>query len=300
MRAFVQRACFGLALILAAIPLTAQATRTWISGVGDDANPGSRTAPCKTFAGAISKTAAGGEVDCLDPGGFGGVTITKSITFDGGGGQVASILVAGTNGIVVAAGANDVVIIRNMRLQGISGTGSGGLNGIRFLSGKALIIENCIIDGFTQSGVDIALGNAADVRMSNVSIENSHNGVTIESTNTAAVNLSMEHVRVWESSNVGFYLVGLGKATLRNSDVAGCVYGMVVDKADVQADELNASHNSYVGVQVVGGSLRISNSIFTGNANGFRLLGGSTSSYGNNRVDGNTAGNGPLSTISQK
>ena len=67
-----------------AAPASAQATRTWISGVGDDANPCSRTAPCKTFAGAISKTAEGGEINALDPGGYGAVTITKSITIDGG------------------------------------------------------------------------------------------------------------------------------------------------------------------------------------------------------------------------
>src|SRR6266481_8282985 len=101
----------------------AQATRTWVSGVGDDANPCSRTAPCKTFAGAISKTAAGGEIDALDPGGYGAVTITKGITIDGGGGQVASVLVSGTNGIVVAAGANDVVILRNLRITGIAQNG---------------------------------------------------------------------------------------------------------------------------------------------------------------------------------
>jgi hypothetical protein len=82
----------------------AQATRTWVSGAGDDANPCSRVAPCKTFAGAISKTVAGGEIDALDPGGFGAVTITKAITIDGGGGQVASVLVSGTNGIVIQAG----------------------------------------------------------------------------------------------------------------------------------------------------------------------------------------------------
>src|SRR5579863_5500966 len=118
----------------------AQATRTWVSGVGDDANPCSRTAPCKTFAGAISKTAPGGEIDALDPGGFGALTITKSITLDGGGGQVASILVAGTNGIVVAAASNDVVIIRNMRFDGLLGAGNAnsGLSGIRFISGKTL------------------------------------------------------------------------------------------------------------------------------------------------------------------
>src|SRR5712671_2311110 len=106
--------------------MSAQASRTWVSGVGDDANPCSRTAPCKTFAGAISKTAAGGEIDALDPAGFGAVTITKAITIDGGGGQVASVLVSGTNGIVVAAGAADVVTLRNLRFNGI-GT---GLNGI--------------------------------------------------------------------------------------------------------------------------------------------------------------------------
>src|SRR5467141_3225588 len=130
----------------------AQATRTWVSGVGDDANPCSRTAPCKTFAGAISKTAPGGEIDALDPGGFGAVTITKSITLDGGGGQVASVLVSGTNGIVVQANAStDVVTIRNLRINGIS----SGINGIQFNSGKALIVQNCEIFGFTQNGINV-------------------------------------------------------------------------------------------------------------------------------------------------
>src|SRR5437016_10411881 len=95
-------------LVLGTTLMSAQATRTWVSGVGDDANPCSRTAPCKTWAGAISKTANGGEINALDPGGFGAVTITKSITLDGGGGQVASTLVAGTNGINVAAQPTDV------------------------------------------------------------------------------------------------------------------------------------------------------------------------------------------------
>ena len=103
--------------------MSAQASRTWVSGVGDDANPCSRTAPCKTFAGAISKTAAGGEIDALDPAGYGAVTITKGITIDGGGGQVASVLVSGTNGIVVQAGPSDTVILRNLRINGI-GTAS--------------------------------------------------------------------------------------------------------------------------------------------------------------------------------
>src|SRR5712691_5200304 len=108
----------------------AQATRTWVSGVGDDANPCSRTAPCKTFAGAISKTAAGGEIDALDPGGFGAVTITKSIIIDGGG-MLAGVLVVGTNGIVVSAAPTDRVVLRGLDINGIG----SGLNGIRFTAG---------------------------------------------------------------------------------------------------------------------------------------------------------------------
>src|SRR5258708_18987785 len=101
----------GLSTALYAAPANAQATRTWVSGVGDDANPCSRTAPCKTFAGAISKTAAGGEINCIDPGGFGALTITKAITISCEAGT-AGVLVAGTNGMTVAAGANDVVILK--------------------------------------------------------------------------------------------------------------------------------------------------------------------------------------------
>src|SRR3954465_4614303 len=110
----VMAACASAALLNS--PASAQATRTWVSGVGDDANPCSRTAPCKTFAGAISKTAVNGEINCLDPGGFGAVTITKGITLDCH--EVfASILVSGTNGIIInAAGA--VVTIRNLNFNG--------------------------------------------------------------------------------------------------------------------------------------------------------------------------------------
>src|SRR5437667_8106981 len=86
--------------MLATAPAHAQATRTWVSGVGDDVNPCSRTAPCKTFAGAISKTAAFGEINCLDPGGFGAVTITKSIMIDCTG-TLGSVLSSGVKGISV-------------------------------------------------------------------------------------------------------------------------------------------------------------------------------------------------------
>src|SRR5437016_14384669 len=105
-----------LVALLYAAPAQAQ-TRTWVSGVGNDANPCSRTAPCKTFAGAISKTAASGEINCLDPGGFGAVTITKSITIlcDE---EIGHILVAGTNAIVVNLPADtDRVTLRGLDID---------------------------------------------------------------------------------------------------------------------------------------------------------------------------------------
>src|SRR5712671_4312650 len=107
--------------LLASAPASAQATRTWVSGVGDDVNPCSRTAPCKTFAGAISKTATGGEINCLDPGGFGGVTLIKAMTLNCGY-TLGSILVAGGPGITVNAGATHNVSIRGIHLTGVNQT----------------------------------------------------------------------------------------------------------------------------------------------------------------------------------
>src|ERR1043166_6336528 len=173
----------------------AQASRTWVSGVGDDANPCSRTAPCKTFAGAISKTAAAGEISVLDPGGFGAVTITKAITLNGDG-TLAGILSALTNGIVVQAGASDVVYIRNLS---ITGAGSG-LNGIRWLAGKALHVENCNIYGIGGSngtGISVALaatGGNLFVKDTNIKTCLTA-GVTV-ATSTGFVAGVLEHVRL--------------------------------------------------------------------------------------------------------
>src|SRR3954454_6074333 len=130
-----------LLLMSLATVATAQATRTWVSGVGDDVNPCSRTAPCKTFAGAISKTAKNGEINVIDPGGFGVVTITKSITIDGYG-PMSSILASGVNGVIInITDANDVnstVTLRNLSINGAT----TGLNGVRILSAKSVIVEN--------------------------------------------------------------------------------------------------------------------------------------------------------------
>src|ERR1700730_16668259 len=126
----------GLVPFLASAPARAQATRTWVSGVGDDANPCSRTAPCKTFAGAISKTAASGEINCLDSGGFGAVTITKSIAIVCEGG-IGGVLAALTNGITINTAATDIVYLRGLDIEGAT----SGLTGVRFIGAGILHVE---------------------------------------------------------------------------------------------------------------------------------------------------------------
>src|SRR5262249_24787973 len=239
-------ACLAIVLLGTTL-LSAQATRTWVSGVGDDANPCSRTAPCKTFAGAISKTAPGGEIDALDPGGFGALTITKSITLDGGGGQVASVLVAGTNGIVVAAGASDVVIIRNLRLDGLRGGGNRNarLNGIWFIAGGDLNVENCVIFGFNQNGIDIALGQATQVTAHIINtVVNNVGGVGIRATNnqTPAVQVGIDHTSVMISGSNGIEAAQHSHVVVNNSFVEHAVNGLIADDAASSDAQLTIDH----------------------------------------------------------
>ena len=152
MYSHVLKAAFAAIFLVVAfmLPAKAQATRTWVSGVEDDVNPCSRTAPCKTFAGAVSKTAAGGEINCLDPAGYGALTITKALTINCEG-TLGSVLVSGTNGIVVNAGINDKVTLKGLEFEGL-GT---GINGIQFLAGKSLEAHKIQIRNFTASGIDV-------------------------------------------------------------------------------------------------------------------------------------------------
>jgi hypothetical protein len=147
----------------------AQATRTWVSGVGDDVNPCSRTAPCKTWAGAISKTAAGGIIDALDPGGFGAVTITKAMTLEGNG-TLASTLASGTQGIIVniTSGTGRHVVLRNILIDGEGVT--LGINGVNFIAGDSLTLENVAIKAFSSNGIIFQPNSAASLNVNNSSI----------------------------------------------------------------------------------------------------------------------------------
>src|SRR5262245_58251809 len=172
----------------------AQATRTWVSGVGDDANPCSRTAPCKTFAGAISKTAPGGEINVLDPGGFGAVTITKSITISSQGFE-AGVLVSGTNGIIIAAGPSDTIILEGLDVEGL-GT---GLDGIKFLSGRHLHVERCEVHRFTQQGIELTMNQAtaATLTVNNSRVSNNTNvAIRVQNTGAGAVTTEINDTRI--------------------------------------------------------------------------------------------------------
>lgn len=183
-------AAAGLAVVFASSLASAQATRTWVSGVGDDVNPCSRTAPCKTFAGAISKTAAGGEIDALDPGAFGTVSITKSITIDGGMGNLAGVLASSTTGITINIpniGAIDTVILRNLSINGARNTPSPGVTGIRILSVDQVTIDNITVDGFGTAGISVApTANPVSVMIDRTRLTNNAVGLSVNGTGAAA------------------------------------------------------------------------------------------------------------------
>jgi hypothetical protein len=297
--------CIAVLFLLGASSAFAQATRTWVSGVGDDANPCSRTAPCKTFAGAISKTATGGTIDVLDPGGFGAVTITKPITLEAIG-TVAGVLVSGTNGIVInsTASATDTIVLRGLAIDGL-GT---GLAGVKVFAAGKVVIERCTIQNFTAHGVDFEPSTAnAQLVISDSTINNNvtggttSSGVFVQATGATA---SLTHVRLAQN-NFGLQ-VRTGTASVQDSTLSGNTvanlksYGIGTSK--VNLNNTLVSDGAGVGILAQGGTATVwmSNSTVTGNATGLSTISGVINSYGNNRIFGNTSFDGtPTNTLSQ-
>ena len=202
--------------ILASAPAHAQATRTWVSGVGDDANPCSRTAPCKTFAGSIAKTAAGGEINVLDPGGFGAVTITKSITIRSDHVE-AGVLVSGTNGIVVNVAATDNVSLEGLDIEGL-GT---GINGVHIIGAGNTSIVNCLIHHFTGNGVNLVGTAGARVHVINSTITQNAGGVNVTGTGGAG-NIGFVTGGVMDKNSVfGIQVTAPSTATLNGTTILG-------------------------------------------------------------------------------
>ena len=185
----------GIMLVGHAREASAQATRTWVSGVGDDANPCSRTAPCKTFAGAISKTATSGEINCLDSGGFGAVTIVKSITILCNG-VVGGVLASGVNGVIVNAPAGSSVVLDGLDIDGV-GT---GLSGVRVIGTGRLTIRNTVIRNFTVAGVNMIGTQGARVFMDNVTVIKSTIGLNVAGSAAGVQNFAVVRDSVFESN----------------------------------------------------------------------------------------------------
>jgi hypothetical protein len=231
----------------------AQATRTWVSGVGDDANPCSRTAPCKTWAGAISKTATGGEIDALDPGGFGAVTIAKSITLDGAG-TLASILASGVQGVIVNS-ATAVVHLRNLSINGAGTT--LGTNGINVSAATQVHVENCVIQNFSNDGINFHPASGF-LFVSDTSIWNAANiGIAVS---TGRATIDRLHA---DGNGAAVAVIGSAIATVRDSHAAGNGTGFeaIVNAAAVINVENSVITNNTNGVQAGNGAtVRLSNS----------------------------------------
>lgn len=267
----------------------AQATRTWVSGVGDDANPCSRTAPCKTFAGAISKTATCGEISVLDPGGFGAVTITKAITINGDG-TLAGILASLTNGIIVNAGSTSDVIIRGISIDGAC----NGVDGIRFLAGRHLRVENCTIYNFSDDGIDVVYnlaGGVGQLTIENTSITNIGDVAVRVAVTTGAVTAQLDNVRINRAS-IGFDM-GTGSATIANSAISHVTNQAVVAESPAT---INASFctltNNGTGISAFnsGATIRFNNCNIFNNTTGVNVAAGATGDrFGNSALFGNGA-----------
>jgi hypothetical protein len=283
----------------------AQASRTWVSGVGDDANPCSRTAPCKTFPGAISKTAENGEINCLDPGGFGTVTITKSITIDCH--EVfASSLNAGTNGVNISFDSFNVsgrktVRLRNINFNGFdSGTTGINITGSAGTTGTKVFIEDCMLDGDfggNAQGIRDTRSGGGQLNINNTTVRNMGSfGILINpaaGSGSGIIKASISNSRV---DNCAF---GVGasfgsKTTIFDSVFAGNNVGLHVDNpgtgiTEMAVDHCVVSNNTGNGFEATSANSAIRVSNTTAMNNGTLAAasgGGSVSSYGNNQTGG--------------
>lgn len=288
-------------------------SQTFVSAtLGSDSNPCTRSSPCLTFAAAQAQTSAGGEIDVLDPGDFGPVTITKAISIYSDAMAVAgTVPSSGTSGIVISAGANDVIHLGGLTFDGVNASGTSG---VVFLSGARLNIENCVMLGFTTSGITLSPGagsaTTTKVLVQNTTILNNATGILIRPTGGIAANVTLRWLRIDNNTGEGLRVDGTGgsgaiiatlgdsTASLNASNGIDAVSGPGNATLDVM--RVVAAKNGAAGIesnQSSGGSANVTvgNSALYGNAIGIQAAGGaSLLSYGNNQVTGN-ASNGSFS-----
>lgn len=272
-------------MLTCACALMGQATRTWVSGVGDDVNPCSRTAPCKTFAGAISKTAAGGEISVLDPGGFGAVTITKSITISAGA-ALGSIVASGAPAITINANPTDVVILRNLELQG-AGTGTIG---VRVVAAGTVIVENCTIQNFVGNGIEVNVGASSNLVVRDTVISGVVSGIRLNAT-AGTLNTSVTRTAIRQSLNGIWASVGNTSVTASSlTQMTGS--GLLTDTTGKIFAGNNLISSNAVGLTAGNAtSILVSNNDVVDNTVGFACTGtGVVKTAANNRKADNNGG----------
>jgi len=275
-------------LVLASASANAQAMRTWVSGVGDDANPCSRSAPCKTFARGMTQTAKDGEISVLDPGGYGTVIITRSITINGtNGAGYGSILASLATGVIINI-TDPADVRRTVRLIGldINGTGSG-IHGVRILdtnlAGTSVVIENSRIDGFTGRGISDERTNGGKLVVSDTTVRHTaDSGIRIAAGQMNRIDATLTNVRVHNSAVAALTVNGGAKAMVSNSVFSGSNIGLDIEQAGTSAtvDGSTISGNTTGLFTNAGAVLRLSNSNVSFNATG---VSGTVSSYSSNR-----------------
>lgn len=276
----------------------AQASRTWVSGVGDDVNPCSRTAPCKTFAGAISKTAAGGEISVLDPGGFGAITITKSITINGTHGSgYGAILASLTTGVIVNS-ASAVVRLKSLDINGAG----NGVDGIRINAALKVYVEDTKVDGFTNRGINDIRTTAngfLNITDSNVS-GCTQSGIAVIPGVGGNVTAVLDNVHSQGSGNSGYAQSGNVKGTLRNSYFTGNTQnGIFVDGTggELNIENCLSDHNSVGLFATAPAIVRMNGTVISNNTTSINVAGQTqVQSTGTNVVSGNGANNLPTGT----
>jgi hypothetical protein len=305
---FISALVIGIfSTVLVGTPAAAQATRTWVSstaGVGDDANPCSRSAPCKTFAGAISKTAVGGEIDVLDPGGYGSVTITKSLTIDGGAGQVSSVLAgSGSPGIVISA-SGAVVTLRNLSING-NGVGNYG---IQIAAAARVIVENCNIMGFGTYGIyfnPTVAGSKLYVGHSLIHDQAAYGIAAVPPVSGIASPVTLEEVELVHNG-VGIFVgdnatVAAARSSL-SSNSTGAVISTTAAPAFLHLDASSVSNNSGAGIYLTrtGGHpyATLSNTqVVSNGGNSFTIpVGGTVLSFVTSHIYGNGSDIAPNAT----
>lgn len=298
------RAVVAVCFVFAFVSIAQAQTRTWVSGVGDDLNPCSRTAPCKTFAGAISKTATNGEINCLDPGGYGAVTITKSITIDCEDTQ-GSILASGTTGVIINLTANPDTQ-KTVRLRGISinGSGSGGQSGIRGINVSSanatpvqLFCDEIVIDNFVNEGI-LFNSNGGNLVVKKSSIQNNGGrGIKVDSNGATVVFASIYDTTIMRNGN-GLLAEDNARVNVHDSLIAhnkanGVQAVNVSSPSVIQLERTTIANNVAAGVVAGGGvtfgTAQLSECMVTHNGTGLLInANGQIKSFGNNRVSINT------------